>query len=374
MSGDWNNYYEVGRVRDYVARIVESHGVGPSKARTVADVLVEADLRGIWSHGINNLDLLVISAIERAGAYPEAVVEDVTTVSTPAVRHLDAHGDLGACSAMVATDLVKEMATNYGLAKVYVHNANHFGAGAIYTERICADGDLAGRVTCTTPSLTIPHGGRRKRLGTNLICWSVPYDGGFVTIDMATTVHSASGVVKAIVEGSPLPFPVYDPAGEETLDSTVFAGPDDFLARGAMIPLGGLATKLAGERSGAGYKGSGLAILIELDSVIGGGFSTYIDPTVHDEGRWIRQTFEAWRIDTLYSTERAIAEISRTVKDIRNHGGRGMLLPGESELRQRRIALERGIHYAPVQIGRLESLGAAVGLPALQDFDPGAEP
>ena len=358
-------YYDAGRIRGYVAAIIERHGVSLPKAQTVAEVLVEADLRGIWSHGINNLDLLVISAIESAGAHPEAAVEDVTRSSTPAVRHLDAHGDLGACSAMVATDLVKDLAREYGLAKVYVGNANHFGAGAIYTESICAEGDLAGRVTCTTPSLTIPHGGRRKRLGTNLICWSVPYDDGFVTIDMATTVHSVSGVVKAIVEGSPLPFPVYDHRSDETLDSSSFTGPDDFLSRGSMIPLGGLETRLRGEKSEAGYKGSGLAILIELDSVIGGGFSTFIDPTVHDEGRWIRQTFEAWRIDTLFAADRAIAEMSRTVQDLKDYGGPDMLLPGEKESLQRQASLNQGIGYTPGQIRRLEKLGATVGLPPL---------
>jgi len=228
---------DAGAVRAYVSTIIERHGVPEGKADTASGVLVEADLRGIWSHGINNLDLLVLSAIDEGGVVADAVVEDVTRNSAYSIRHFDAHGDLGACSAMVAVEKVKELASKYGFGKVYVFHANHFGAGAIYSEKICEERDLAGRVTCTTPSVMIPYGGKKKRLGTNLISWSVAYDKTCVTIDMATTVHSVSGVVKAVVEGSPFPFPVYNQEGRETLDSSEFSSPDDFLSRGAMIPL-----------------------------------------------------------------------------------------------------------------------------------------
>ncbi len=379
--------YDAEAVRAYVSKIIERHGVPEVKAGIVSGVLIEADLRGIWSHGINNLDLLVLSAIDEGGVATDAVMEDVTRNSAYSIRHFDAHGDLGPCSAMVAVDSVKELAREHGFGKVYVFNANHFGAGAIYSEKICEDSDLAGRVTCTTPSVMIPYGGVKKRLGTNLISWSIPFGDSsvpfwdsslafgdssvpnnktYVTIDMATTVHSLSGVVKAVVEGSPLPFPVYNQEGGETSDSSEFSSPDDFLSRGAMIPLGGLKAQSGGERSDAGYKGSGLAVLIELDNVIGGGFSAYIEPTVHDQGRWIRQSFEAWRIDTRLPRDAALKEIARTVEDIKGHGGSSMLLPGEKELRHRGRSLKEGIAYQAVQVERLNALGKEVGLEKLQ--------
>ncbi len=358
--------YDPEAVRAYVSTIIERHGVSEPKAEIVSRVLVEADLRGIWSHGVNNLDLLVLSAIDEGGVAAGAVMEDKTRNGSYSIRHFDAHGDLGACSAMVAVQTVKELARKHGMGKVYVFNANHFGAGAIYSEKICREKDLAGRVTCTTPSVMMPHGGRKRRLGTNLISWSVPYGDSYVTIDMATTVHSVSGIVKAVVQGEPFPFPVYDEAGCETLDSSQFSTPDDFLSRGAMIPLGGLEARSGGESSDAGYKGSGLAILIELDNVVGGGFSAYIDPTVHDKGRWIRQSFEAWRIDSLFPRHRALEEIARTVEDIKSRGNSEMLLPGEKELKQREESLREGIAYDAVQIERLCRVGREAGLPSIR--------
>lgn len=350
--------YKPEFIKTYVRDILLQYDVPLAKAEVTAEVLVEADMRGIFSHGINSLDLIVINSIKQGGTDPQAEAEDKTRQPNFAIRHIDAHGDLGHPMAMEAAGMVKELARKHGYGKVYVANANHFGIGAIYTEKICAEKDLSGKVTCTTPSVVKPYGGREKRLGTNVIAWSIPYDKGFVTIDMATTIHAVSGVLRALIERSPLPFPVYEPGGSKTTDSRAFDGIVDFLKRGSMIPLGGMGEKGAD----AGYKGTGLAMLIELDSVIGAGVSTFIDPLVNDEKRRIRQTFEAWRIDTLFSRSEALAHISKTISDIKSPQGEAMLLPGEKEAIRREESRKRGIPYTAQQIARLEKLGQSVGL------------
>ncbi len=349
-------------IEAYVTEIIKSHGVPKRKAKVTSSVLVEADTRGIFSHGINSLDMLLLRSIRDGGTDPKAVAEDKTRNKTYPIRHIDAHGGLGHPVAMMAVDRVKSLAREYGFGKVYVFNANHFGVAAVYSEKICEEKDLAGRVFCTTPAVVKPYGGKRNRLGTNLISWSIPYVGGVVTIDMSTTIHAISSILKALIEKAPLPFPVYDQKGNETIDLGKFAGPDDFLEKGSMIPLGGLGKGNAD----AGYKGTGLAMLIELDNVIGGGISKHISPVVHDQRRWIRQTFEAWRIDTLFPKENALQSISDTVSNIKNKQRGSMLLPGEKEARKRKIALREGIYYNPKQIERLERLGKEIGLGKLE--------
>ncbi len=359
------NRYDVSTTKEYVSELIQRNRVPKDKADISSYVLVEADMRGISSHGINNLDLLVLSSIKDGGTFPNAIPIDATRNPDYPIRHIDAKGDLGHPPAMKAVSLVKELARKYGIAKVYIYNANHFGAAAIYSESIAEDKDLAGRVTCTTPALVIPYGGNKKRLGTNLVSWSVPYDKGIITIDMASTVHAVSGIVKAIVEGKQLPFPVYDSQGNLTLNPKSFKSYQDFLSNGSMVPLGGLG-KGQGPKGDAGYKGSGLSMLIELDNVIGGGFSQYVSPTVHDKGRWIRQAFEAWRIDTLHPQDQAIREISRTVDDIRAYGGKDMLLPGEKETNDRKDAIINGIPYEDSLIKRLEDSAIKVGMTRLK--------
>lgn len=354
--------YKPDIIKSYVCEILKRNGVPVEKAKITSDVLVEADTRGIFSHGVNSLDLLVIRSIKDGGTNPSSTLEDKTRNKKFPIRHLDAHGALAHPAAIEAVDLVKKLARQTGFGKVYVFNANHFGAAGIYSERICTEKDLAGRVTCTTPTIVKPYGGKRNRLGTNLISWSVPYDRGIITIDMATTIHATSGILKALVEGTKFPFPVYDKDGKETTDPKRFNSLDDFLEKGSMIPLGGLGE---GEAD-AGYKGTGLAMLIELDSVIGGGFSGTINPAIHDKRRRIKQAFEAWRIDTLFPQEEALKHISRTISDIRDKQGKTMLLPGEKEAKQRENSLREGIPYSFKQIERLEKLGKEVGLGKLK--------
>ena len=354
--------YKPDVIKNYVRKILERNGVPTEKAQITSDVLVEADMRGIFSHGINNLDLLVICSIRDGGTDLKASPEDKTRNKKFPIRHLDAHGAMAHPSAMEAVDLVKKLARKHGYGKVYVYNANHFGAAAIFSEKICVEKDLAGRITCTTPNIVKPYSGIRNRLGTNLISWSVPYDKGTVTIDMATTIHAVSSILKAIVEGIPLPFPVYDKEGKETTDPKKFNGVEDFLEKGSMIPLGGLGKDAAD----SGYKGTGLAILIELDSVIGNGFSGYVNPNLHDKRRRIRQSFEAWRIDTLFPQDETLRHLSDTIKDIKNKQGNAILLPGEKEARQREKSLQKGIPYSSQQIERLERLGQDVGLGRLK--------
>lgn len=354
--------YKTEVVKDYVRKILKNHGVPPEEAEVSSSVLVEADMRGIFSHGINSLDMLLLRSIREGGTDPKAVPEDRTRDRTYPIRHIDARGGLGHPVAMKAVDTVKSLARENGFGKVYVFNANHFGVAAVFSERICEEKDLSGRVICTTPAVVKPYGGERNRLGTNLISWSIPYPEGVITIDMSTTIHAISSILKAFLEKMALPFPIFDQDGKETIDSGRFTGPDDFLEKGSMIPLGGLGK---GEAD-VGYKGTGLGILIELDSVIGGGSSSYISPIFHDQRRWIRQIFEAWRIDTLLPKEEALQSIARTVSDIKNEQGKNMLLPGEKEARKRKESLQKGIPYSAIQIERLERIGQEARLGKLE--------
>ncbi len=360
--------YRAETVREFIATILQRHGVPASKADVTAEVLVEADLRGIFSHGVNNLDLLVVPSIKDGGTFPGAVPKDLTRNKIFPIRHMDARGDLGHSVAKSAVTQVKALAETHGIGKVYVFNANHYGAAAVYSEEICREKLLAGRVTCTTASVVRSHDGESNRLGTNVVCWSLPYNEGIVTIDMATTIHAVSGIAKALIEGIPLPFPVLDQHCEETTDPGSFDDMEDFLKNGSMVPLGGLGKEKA-EKADAGFKGTGLATLIELDSVVGGGPSTFVDPMAHGTDRWIRQTFEAWRIDTLVSQQAALQGISDTIADIKKHGGENMLLPGEKEQKQRDLSLAQGIFYTPKQIERLNKLGSAMGLDPLECVD-----
>ena len=54
-----NNVYSVDRLKNYVIDTLNAIGINKDHASIVADVLLEADLRGIESHGVARLSIYV---------------------------------------------------------------------------------------------------------------------------------------------------------------------------------------------------------------------------------------------------------------------------------------------------------------------------
>jgi L-2-hydroxycarboxylate dehydrogenase (NAD+) len=349
--------YHPDTIRRYVQALLEGCGFPERRAQISSEVLVEADLRGIYSHGINGLDLIIIPSIRAGGTIPSAECTDVTRDPRLCVRHLDAAGAPGHPTSRQAVGLVKRLAREHGMARVFVYGANHFGAAGIYSEEISAEGDLEGRVYCTSSVHAALPGSPRPALGTNPIAWSIPYAGGLVTIDMATTVHAASAVCKAIRDGAgELPFAVFDRNGALTTDPRSFLTVQDFLENGAIPPLGTCLDALMGEMGNAYYKGMGLGILVALVCSTSGSPLTTCTACVHDEKRRVVHLFEASRIDTLLDRDAVLERLAETVRYLRAMGP-DLKLPGEIEAAEKARALRDGIPYSGEQIAQLRKLG-----------------
>ena len=110
--------YKPEIIKAYVKDVLTKQGIPLHKASITAEVLVEADMRGIFSHGINSLDLIVINSIKQGGTDPNAKAEDKTRNPNFPIRHVDAHGDLGHPLAMDAVEMVKELARKHGYGKI----------------------------------------------------------------------------------------------------------------------------------------------------------------------------------------------------------------------------------------------------------------
>jgi LDH2 family malate/lactate/ureidoglycolate dehydrogenase len=128
--------------------------------------------------------------------------------------------------------------------------SNHFGAAAWWAQKM-RDAGLIGIAICNASSIVPPWQGKQGRLGTNPICMSVP---GPWLLDMATSTVAAGRVYKAFIEGRP-----EIPAGWAFDSEGVPTTNTEAAYRGMLMPLGG-------------YKGSGLAMMVEiLCSVLSGG-------------------------------------------------------------------------------------------------------
>ena len=97
-------------------------------AALVADTLVEADLRGVYSHGIQLLHRYVRGL--SMGLNPNPNVQTVRNAGALAV--LDGDCGMGQVASHRAMELAIEKAEDHGIAAVGVRNSNHLGALAYW--------------------------------------------------------------------------------------------------------------------------------------------------------------------------------------------------------------------------------------------------
>lgn len=334
----------------FATKIIMALGAPEERARMTAEILTAADMRGISSHGVAGGTGLreLVERIQKDAIDPNAT-PSIKRKANWAVATMDAQAGIGPAAAMDATRLAGDLADEYGIGKVYVHNANHFGAACVYVEALIERG-LAGRATCTSGAWMKPYAGNRIRLGTNPIAWGVPAGDQAIVIDVAMTQRAVSPAIRASRAGEAIPPDYFLDENGEVISGHV---PYDELIKGSVLPLGGMQF---------GYKGSGLAVLIDLDGVIGGGATEHI-PTlrVQPDAR-ITQTIEAWRLDALNPVEDAKRRLAEAVQDIKSCGGPEMLLPGEREARKKADAEKNGIPYEASQWETLKMIGGWLGV------------
>jgi ureidoglycolate dehydrogenase (NAD+) len=235
-------------IREFAASALIAAGTDAEAARSVAVALTEASLRGVDSHGIRLL-LHYTNVVRTGRVNPNPKLSfQQTGVSTGTV---DGDNGFGHHASYFAIDLAVGIAGENGVAAVSVVNSSHFGAAGCYVLFAARRGYVALAV-CNSDSFVLPHDGRQPFHGTNPIAFAAPVSGAKpFLLDMATSVVPWNRVQDYLMEGLPLPADVaVDGTGEPTLDP----------ARSeALLPLGGVSY---------GYKGAGLASMVEILSAI----------------------------------------------------------------------------------------------------------
>jgi LDH2 family malate/lactate/ureidoglycolate dehydrogenase len=226
----------------FVARVFAGNGVPQADAERVAQCLVEADLRGVSSHGVGRIPIYTERL--RKGlvkAKPAMSVERPTGVTA----RIDGDNGLG---FIVATKAMAEgiaIAQEHGIAFVVAHNSAHFGMAASYLKMAVREGLSAFVFTNASPAMPI-WGGREPFLGTSPFAFAAPAGQNHpgIMLDMATSVVARGKIRRAASKGEPIPLGwALDSEGKPTTDAQ--KGYD-----GIILPLGG-------------PKGSGLSLMME---------------------------------------------------------------------------------------------------------------
>jgi len=211
-------------------------GVKENDARIAHDVLVYAQLRDN-SQGL-------VKVIERTVA-PDPTAGEISIENrSGATLRINGNRRLGMVVCSRATDEVCSLAEEHGIGFVGAYN-NSTSTGAIgyYAEKIARQG-LIGIVMAGSGKVMAMAGGIDPVFGTNPIAISVPTTGEPLVLDMATAAIALFGVIEADRQGEEIAEGLaYDADGEPTTDP-------------AQALTGAL-------RTFGGYKGAGLAMMIE---------------------------------------------------------------------------------------------------------------
>lgn len=236
------------RVRAFLTRVLKAAGTAEQSASSVADALTEASLRGVDSHGIR-LITHYVGVVERGRVNPKPRITFEQT--GPGAGIVDADNGFGHPASYLAVDEAARLALQTGISAVTVIHSSHFGAAGCYVLRAASNGLIAFG-TCNSDSFVLPHNGTQPFHGTNPLAFAAPVPGERpFLLDMATSVIPWNRVQDLRMKEMPMPPDVsVDSRGEPTLDPKQSA---------ALLPLGGLRY---------GYKGAGLASMVEVLSAV----------------------------------------------------------------------------------------------------------
>jgi L-2-hydroxycarboxylate dehydrogenase (NAD+) len=365
-------HYEVESVQKFAIELLKKSGYPEKAAQATAFALLEADKRGIFSHGLAG-GLGLEEAVSKSALYSSVDPQAepiVLAQKYPTLAVIDANCAPGHISSLRAVDLVKKIARKLGIAKVVVKNANHFGAAGVWSSKIAEDGDLIGTVTCTTAAIVKPMGddpngvdytigaGREVRIGTNPLAISVPHREGILTMDMALTKLAVSYFLKALKTGEMIKIPEYLADGnyKSSMNPKELIGIKDGkqFFKGSIFPLGS---------THSGYKGDVLLRMIEVDHSFGGGTTERVDAGSIDPNRRISLAFQAQTIDFHYTEEDARNRVRELMRDYElKYFGSASRWPGDRAIEAYEYSVREGIPYGQEQVDMLKRAALHVGM------------
>ncbi|KAL2868115.1 Ldh family oxidoreductase [Aspergillus lucknowensis] len=337
----------------FVHGVLVGNGVPEDHAAIVANCLVQADLRGVDTHGSN-----------RIPSYMQRIRQKVLDPSsspelrqiTPVAASVDGKNTFGFVSAHLAMRKAIEMAQDFGLGLVSVKHSNHFGMSAWIVQQAIDAGMMSMVFTNSSPALPV-WGGMSKLMGVSPIACGAPAgDERPFILDMAPSVAARGKIYKALRRGEKIPTDwALDGEGNVTDDPAK-------ALEGVMLPMGG-------------PKGSALAVMMDVfsgvfsGSAFAGNVTGPYDPSKPaDVGHFLiaikpdlfvsLEDFKA-RMDYLYQ---------RVVGSDKMAGVDRIYYPGEIEQITREKRLVEGIPFTESEIESLNKEAELAGAEKLK-FD-----
>jgi LDH2 family malate/lactate/ureidoglycolate dehydrogenase len=335
---------QADRLKRIGAALLRAAGASQDEAEAVAVGCVNANLAGHDSHGV----IAIPTYIDRIKANHIVPGAKWTIVKeSPTTTVIDGHWGFGFYVNARAMELTIEKAKKTNVAAVTVFRQSHVGRLAAYP-LMAARAGMIGIATADSgrsPKVVAPFGGREARLGTNPISIAVPSDlDAPFYLDMATSAVAAGKISLAAARNEQIPMGwIIGGDGKQTTD------PTQFRKGGALLPLGGT----------EGYKGSGLAAMVEVLCGLLTGLGFGVEPTGRHNDGCFMAVFNVDAFRPLAEFKKEVGEFARYLKSTPpSEGSSGVLYPGEIEYIREQDRKKKGIDIEDATWSKLKQLAA----------------
>lgn len=329
---------------EWTTELITAWGYPDTDARYIATTLIDANLRGIDSHGVMRLPAYY-ARISHGLIDPHAAV---TTTTRGATAKINADRVSGQIAGREASATAAKIAAELGVGVVTVAESAHFGAAGFYARELAEAGFFSLVVSNSEP-IVVPFGGKRSLLGTNPLALAAPTESGVVSVDMATSQAAMGKVYGARLSDTPIPNDWgVDQFGQPTTD------PHEVQA---LLPAGG-------------PKGYALAFFVEmLAAVLSGAAISHNVGNMYDDfskTQNVGHFFLAIAVEDFMPRadfeRRAEGLIALAHDSEPTNPDRPVLVPGEPELLTAQAREESGIPLSDGVVGELSELSAALGV------------
>ncbi len=338
----------------FTKTVFTKSGMNESDAALSAKVLLEADLRGIDSHGVARLSGYIrLKDANRANMNANwKVIHE-----TPSTATIDADGGLGLVVANKAMEIAIKKAKAVGTGWVAIQNSNHFGIAAAHA-MMALEHDMIGFAMTNASPLVAPTHSKERMLGTNPICACFPTANELpFVLDMATSAAANGKLEIAQRKGKDLPNDWV-----QTKDGLPSNDAHELKNGGSLLPLGG-------------HKGYGLAAMVDIMSAVLSGanygpwvppFVAFLNPLENLPGNGIGHFVGAMRIDAFRPANEFKTHMDNWIKRFKESipidANQPVLIPGEIEYKTKKDRLLSGIPLNENVVKDLEALANSLSI------------
>jgi L-2-hydroxycarboxylate dehydrogenase (NAD+) len=320
--------FSAEKLKTFTQSIFKSIGCSDDDAKLAARVLLQADLRGIDSHGVARL-IGYVRLWENDRVNPTPNIKVVH--ETPSTAVVDGDAGLGLVVAPKAMEIAMKKANEVGTGWVSVKNSNHFGIAG-YHAMMGLEKDMIGIAMTNASPLVAPTFATERMLGTNPIAVSIPTKNQppFVA-DLATTT-AANGKLE-ILQRKNMDAPL---GWVQKKDGTSSTNANEVKEGGALLPLGG-------DREHGSHKGYALGSIVDIFSAVFSGanygpwappFVSFLPLSDNPVGEGLGHFLGAMRIDAWRPADEFKSHMDNWISRFRETKaveGKKVLIPGDPE-------------------------------------------